>query len=279
MSWHFSRALVEAYLGESSSDGGLSALLKSMPTASGFYSHARMTDHSQRFQSGMTLERLTAFHGEELLTWFLADGRAKISVHLGLAKESPARKADSTSKPSESFAKWDHVSRSWKTLPCSQVEESTPFSGSWPRWGTMSNGVCSVRPMPHGLKEIRSRITNAIESGFVRYPTPRANDAQKRGNFDVNNPRNGLAAFVRRYPTPMASDGQKWNNQDAQQRIDRGQQVRLPNALTSEYGERVGGKQSPEFTEWLMGWPIGWTDLRPLETDKFHQWLDSHGKH
>jgi hypothetical protein len=38
-------------------------------------------------------------------------------------------------------------------------------------------------------------------------------------------------------------------------------------------GEQVsglhnGGKLNPLWTEWLMGWPIGWTDLKPLATDK-----------
>jgi hypothetical protein len=25
---------------------------------------------------------------------------------------------------------------------------------------------------------------------------------------------------------------------------------------------------NPAWVEWLMGWPLGWTDLKPLETDK-----------
>ncbi len=29
---------------------------------------------------------------------------------------------------------------------------------------------------------------------------------------------------------------------------------------------QVGGL-NPTWVEWLMGWPLGWTDLRPLETD------------
>lgn len=29
---------------------------------------------------------------------------------------------------------------------------------------------------------------------------------------------------------------------------------------------------NPQFVEWLMGWPIGWTDLRPLETE-LSAWL------
>jgi hypothetical protein len=27
-----------------------------------------------------------------------------------------------------------------------------------------------------------------------------------------------------------------------------------------------------------MMWPPEWTDLRPLETDKFREWQHSHGK-
>jgi hypothetical protein len=37
-------------------------------------------------------------------------------------------------------------------------------------------------------------------------------------------------------------------------------------------------KQKPLFVEWMMGWPLGWTDLQPLETDKFQQWLHAHGR-
>ena len=39
------------------------------------------------------------------------------------------------------------------------------------------------------------------------------------------------------------------------------------------------GQLNPDWVEWLMGWPIGWTDLKPLETDKFQQWQHLHGKH
>ena len=38
------------------------------------------------------------------------------------------------------------------------------------------------------------------------------------------------------------------------------------------------GKITPNHYEWLMGWPLGWTDLEPLEMDKFQQWLRQHGK-
>ena len=38
----------------------------------------------------------------------------------------------------------------------------------------------------------------------------------------------------------------------------------------------VFGKPSPTNFEHLMGWPVGWTDLKPLEMDKFHSWQQSH---
>jgi DNA (cytosine-5)-methyltransferase 1 len=41
----------------------------------------------------------------------------------------------------------------------------------------------------------------------------------------------------------------------------------------------VSGQLNPEWVEWLMGWTIGWTDLKPLEMGKFQQWLNSHGKY
>jgi hypothetical protein len=38
------------------------------------------------------------------------------------------------------------------------------------------------------------------------------------------------------------------------------------------------GPINPKAWEWMMGWPIGWTDLKPLATDKCRsKWL-SHGR-
>ena len=33
-----------------------------------------------------------------------------------------------------------------------------------------------------------------------------------------------------------------------------------------------------EFIEGMMAWPIKWTELKPLEMDKFQQWLQQHGE-
>jgi len=38
------------------------------------------------------------------------------------------------------------------------------------------------------------------------------------------------------------------------------------------------GILNPMWTEWLMGWIMGQTDLLPLEMDKFQLWLQQHGE-
>ncbi len=40
--------------------------------------------------------------------------------------------------------------------------------------------------------------------------------------------------------------------------------------------DQVGGLLNPRWEEWLMGWPIGWTELKPLAMDRFHEWQQQH---
>ena len=47
---------------------------------------------------------------------------------------------------------------------------------------------------------------------------------------------------------------------------------------TPTLAAQIGGKINPDWNEWRMGWPIKWTDLKPLAMDKFRLWLDSHGR-
>jgi hypothetical protein len=75
-------------------------------------------------------------------------------------------------------------------------------------------------------------------------------------------------------PTPNARD---WKDSGRTERLaatlEMGFQASLPRVLAA----LLGLKQTPMFSEWMMGWPIGWSDLKPLEMDRFQQWLDSHG--
>lgn len=40
--------------------------------------------------------------------------------------------------------------------------------------------------------------------------------------------------------------------------------------------DQVGGLLNPDWEEWLMGWPIGWTELKPLAMDRFREWQQQH---
>ncbi len=40
----------------------------------------------------------------------------------------------------------------------------------------------------------------------------------------------------------------------------------------------VGWRWPASFVEWMMGWPSLWTELRPLEMDKFREWQQQHGR-
>jgi hypothetical protein len=71
------------------------------------------------------------------------------------------------------------------------------------------------------------------------------------------------------WPTPCA-------NEDAAGRPGSKMQKMLGNHPDVR-GDLTGGTLNPDWTEWLMGWPIGHTASAPLATDKFQQWLRSHG--
>jgi hypothetical protein len=80
--------------------------------------------------------------------------------------------------------------------------------------------------------------------------------------------RRGGAMTRPNYPTPMRSFG------------DMGGKISMSNHDTvrgfREAGIPLRGELNPDWVEWLMGWPIGWTDSRPLGTGRFRSWLLSH---
>ena len=41
-------------------------------------------------------------------------------------------------------------------------------------------------------------------------------------------------------------------------------------------GTEIASVRCASFEEWMMGWPMGWSALTPLEMDKFHLWQRQH---
>ena len=292
MSWLFSRALVEASSGAISSGGELSAPSSSTTTPQAFSWLAKTTGASRRSRSGMTCERLTDDRGEAVLTWCLADSLARTSARQDREPASRAPAPVYGEKWRGSLAKYDRDSSSWRTPQCSLLAGLDAFSETWPRWGMMRGGECSGLATPErrisenesGLSEewptprkcsaMAATITPEsawadrfpnLETVIGRrlWPTPTASDG-RGGPGHAGEGGLNLRTAVSRFPTPTVNDSK--NNPPSQE---------LRN--TPPLNVEVGGNMNPAWVEWLMGWPLGWTDLHVSATDRFRQWCASHG--
>jgi hypothetical protein len=263
MSWLFSRALVEEYLADTCSDGEPSAPSNATATPQAYLSQDKMKAFSRLSRFGMTFKPLMDDLGGTLLTWYLGAFRAKTSPAQEEVQASPDSAADSGQKWLGSFARYDLVTSSWKTHQYSLAGDLTEYSETWPRWGLMRDGECSVLPT-------WERRTSETESGL--WPTP----TTFGGGANHNSPcvldgrhRINLAGAVMQWATPVARDyrspGQSWLERTGSSQGD-------------PLNTQVGGVLNPTWVEWLMGWPLGWTDLRPLEMDKFQQWQQQHSQ-
>ncbi len=303
MSWHFSRALVEEYSAATSSDGEPSALLNGNPTQQLYLPSDRMTAFSRLSRFGMTFAPLTDDLGEELLTWFREGFPARTSAPPAEVQDSTANGRDSGAKWPASLAKYDPDSRSWKTAQFSLLGDLEPFSETWPRWGMTADGEFFPLPTPerrtsvkgsglwaspasadavgsHGGGQGRSLRTDIHNWKRGNWPTPDAQIAkhgtatewelnrdghQKKLHVEVI--KAGGQSTPPTYPTPRSSEAEHSGRKAANHSGQTG--------LSESVKET--GQLNPEWVEWLMGWPLGWTDLKPLEMARFQRWLDSHG--
>ena len=268
--------------GESSPTNSLatprSARSRSMSIASKPLRQGKRTAAFHGFPSLRMSSNLMVGLGAGWLILSPVDSRAPIFHWPGRARVSMGSNQDCGPKWRESLARFDPVSRSWKTAQRSLLGDSGESSVIWPRSGMTADGQCWELPMS-------ARPTSETGSGL--WPTPRANDAEKRGDFDVTNPRNGLPAAVKRslWPTPTKSDGSggpgvsgragglnlrtavaQWPTptvNDSKNSTLPPSQIEhdnIPGALLRD-GEPPGGQLNPAWVERMMGWPDGWTDL------------------
>lgn len=96
---------------------------------------------------------------------------------------------------------------------------------------------------PNGQRAGRSRPSNLREQ--IMWPTVTAQDSKNNA---------GPSQFVRN-TKPL--------NVEAICHFRPGRQ---------ENGTEFQSVLNPQFVEWLMGWPIGWTEFEPVETVSSH-WL------
>lgn len=265
MSWLFSRALVAAYSAVNCSDGEQSAPLNAKCTPHLYLHSDKTTAFWTRFPSGMMCEPLTADRGAALLTWYLAAFPVRTYLSPEREPESPEHEADYGQRWRELSVRYDRNSCSWRTHQCLFTEDLQESSVTLPRWGMMRDGVCWERMMS-------GRRTRETESGLWQTPTVSCATGGQTCRSGKRKNELLLAGAVKNFPTPKARD---WKGQT--QRGIHAPGDAIPNMDNGD-GKPIGGQLNPTWVEWLMGWPLEWTGLKPLATDRFRQWLHSHGR-
>lgn len=265
------QALGEGYLATSYSDTNLSAPSKSIPIASRCYTLVNKTVSFRGFPSFRMLKNSTGSRGADSLMSCAADSPAKTSAPLVVVQESKASEVDCGARWNESLAKFDPVTCSWKTRQCLLFEDWGESLEAWPSWGIMRNGECFHARMPVAF-------TYANASG-LRLPTPRSCTAmQARITANTAKARfPNLETVLARLTLPTI--GKNENKGSSSKRFIGSPDFRgakMSQGLRTCEADPI--YLNPLFAELVMMWPAGWTDLQPLETAKFHEWLDSHGR-
>jgi hypothetical protein len=164
------------------------------------------------------------------------------------------------------------------------------------RSGTKPNNLSSMAAF--NLWEAQTHHVYPALTGQVKWLTPKASEKpvgednakftermQKYGNRSKQSFQS-LSSQVRHYPTPDANMGNRGTQAGWKPVRDSGhtatytlnQSVRdIESHGGTQTQPRKPGQLNPNWVEWLMGWCIGWTDLKPLEMDKYQQWLQQHG--
>ena len=310
------QALAEGFLPTYYLDTSPSVQSKSITIASKSWRHGRKTGAFPSFPSLMMSRNLTESIGAELLTSWRGVFLARTSALPEKAQDLTASAAECGTTWPGSLAKYDPSTHSLKTAQHSLFADLTECSPTLPRSGLMLNGECWERPTlaPRTIESasglslstwptpncdgFRSDGELAIlartltdYSQFVGMTESAASSKRNRawptptvcGNYNRKGASktsgDGLATAVsqRIYPTATATAYKGWspnhNRADTDDRLD----YTIEREKFSPGQQTPPKRLNPDWVEWLMGWPIGQTALKPLETDRFHEWLQQHG--
>jgi DNA (cytosine-5)-methyltransferase 1 len=155
----------------------------------------------------------------------------------------------------------------------------TPDTGAGGTSGLLKQGITH---RPNG-QPIQIRLVDQVNNPHLwATPTvmdhlPIRNEEALKRQYDKNRAGRTSHSTLREqvvypppkqmWPTPQASDNRDRGNMSnpcIQRRVAMGKQIMLSQSV-----DPTSGQLNPTWVEWLMGWPAGWSDLKPLETDKF----------
>ena len=268
--------------------------------------NASATESCPNSQSGTTCEHLTANRGAGKSIVSAEVSPVKTSRQQAKARASTEREAGCGQSSRVLLAKFDHNTRSWKTPQCSLFGDSDECLETFPRWGMTQGGLLWELTMsePHTDASasgywrtpdtgagggISSEKAADFASGKTRasgsmiqirlcdqvrhpqlWPTPTVCGNNNRKGLTKTS-GDGLATAVLTYPTPKC--------QDAGAALFDRRKSNLGEVIHGKYlnggsatPQTKSARLNPNWVEWLMGWPIGYTDSKPLATDKFRSW-------
>jgi hypothetical protein len=292
MSWLFSQVLVEEYLGENCLDGEQSVQSSGNPIQQAYCAPDKMMGFSRLSRFGMTYKPLTESRGEELLTLFRGVFPVPTSAQLEKEQELMEKPLECGEKWRGSFVKYDPDSSLWRTHQCSLLGDLDEFLETWPQWGLMRDGECweqqtlaqtiSVTAfglLPNGIDSFHTPNTTGLDGSSNSrkalklrqnsppppyWPTPTAHMSKETNAPSEHNRNTPTLTAQVNWPTPrtagMCGGTGSWDLLKKNTTIEEARAM----------GAGNGGKLNPMWVEWLMGWPLGRTDLKPLAMDKSH---------
>jgi DNA (cytosine-5)-methyltransferase 1 len=210
-----------------------------------------MTKFSRLSRFGMTYKPLTESRGEELLTLYLEDFHARTLAQPAKAQELKETNPQCGNTWQGSLARLDPSTFLWRTAQCSLLEDLEQSLQTFPTWGSMQNGALYQLPMLVQTISVREFGSEPNNETFFHTPNTTGLDGG-------SNSRKALKK--RMWLTPTA-------NEDAAGKPGSKMQKMLGNDPDVRQDPN-GGVLNPTWVEWLMGWPPGFTDLKPLVMDK-----------
>jgi hypothetical protein len=274
MSWLFSQALVEEYLGENFSDGEQSVPSNGSHIQQAYLQPDKMTKFSRVSRFGMTFKPLTESRGEELLTLYLAAFHAKTSQLQEKEMDLTEKEAECGEKWHGLLAKYDQDTHSWRTVQCSLLEDLNESLQTLPRWGMTVGWELYLLPtLVQTIDENESGLSEKWATPTTMDKLPPKSETALLREATVARPGRSKPANLR----DQVSNMEKWSTPTAH----NSKETNAPSESTRNtpsLAAQAGGKLNPMWVEWLMGWTLGWTDLKPLETDKYHFVQQQHGE-
>jgi hypothetical protein len=240
MSWVYLPGPAEDCLPPGCLGGERSAQLRSSPTANVSSSSASATDTLSLSRSGTTYGLSTGVPGEDESTLCPEASLARTLAVLDPGVDWTAVAHHFGSRCCALLEKFG-LRMSSLRIPLICAREAWTLSPKGlPAWGMSAHGACWA---------LGTLARPSKESASGSWPSPTRSMGFKRHWGIARNP----AATSR--PRYGAARVAAWERETA----------------------KFGNCPRPSRVEWLMGWPIGWSACAPLETDRFQQWLRSHG--